>query len=121
MVSPTSKPTRLSRSSVGDVVPDLSVSAGWERATRKAGNQRSVHHREDGSGSDNAKAGTLAELAETVTATGEDGLQPIADAFFADLLFDLLHSTKFGARGALRFLGGMPARMFSSASMSRWD
>jgi len=40
-------------------------------------------------------------LAETVAAIGENGVEPVAQAFFANLLFHLLDAAKLDARCAL--------------------
>ncbi len=58
------------------------------------------------------EAGVLAELTDTIAAIGENGVQPIAEALLADLFFDLRDAAEFDARG-------MPARRFSSVSISR--
>ena len=66
-----------------------------------------------------SEAGIFAELPKTVAAIGQHGMKPSADAFFANLFFDLFDAAKFDPRGSRGF-GDMPARMFSSVSIARW-
>src|SRR5207245_523822 len=46
----------------------------------------------------------LAELAETIAAIGEHGVEPVAKPFFANLFFHLFDPSKFDSRGPLCFL-----------------
>src|SRR6266446_5390184 len=46
----------------------------------------------------------FAEHADAVAAIREDGGEPVANSFFANLFFHLLNPPKFDPRGPLRFL-----------------
>ena len=54
---------------------------------------------------DGREAWVLAELTQAIAAIREDGMEPIAEALFADLFFELLDAAEFDACGALRFAG----------------
>src|SRR2546423_7190073 len=80
----------------------------WQRAQQHAVyNTENCRGRADGQcqreDHDRGDAGISAQLSQTVAAIGENGVEPVAHAFFANLFFHLLETAKFHPRGALRF------------------
>jgi len=61
------------------------------------------------------------ELSNTVAAVGYHRVKPIANPFLANLFFHLFDTAKVDPRSPCASLSGMPARMFSSISISRWE
>jgi len=59
----------------------------------------------EGEDGNSGESWRFTELAEGEAAIREDGMQPVADALFADLFFDLFDTTEFDACSALRFVG----------------
>ena len=53
--------------------------------------------------SNSRKGGRFTELAESEVRVGEDGVEPIAEAFLADLFFELFDAAEFDAGAALGF------------------
>jgi hypothetical protein len=49
----------------------------------------------EGKDGDGSETRVLAELSDTVATIGDHGVQPIASAFFANLLLHLFHAAKF--------------------------